>query len=169
MADATTMKDLIVDRIFVKHQAELPPNSIGDRETKPTAGIAASKTNHQQRPRHAESLATTAHTLRVELFSVLGTAGTLLQFYAGLLDPCVGDSTITIDLYKNGVSVLSAPIVLTSANTARQVVAAVLSIPVAALVAGDVFEGVVAVSAGSGTLGKGVFFGLVADETYVAA
>jgi hypothetical protein len=76
-------------------------------------------------------------------------------FKAGSVTACVGAATITVDLKKNGVSVLTATIVLDNANTARVVEAA--TITTTAAVAGDVFEVSVAVAAGGGTIGSGVF------------
>jgi hypothetical protein len=90
--------------------------------------------------------------------------GAVLAISAGVIDPNVGDSTITVDITKNGTSVLDSPITLNSSHTARQVIPGVLDAAETAYDDGDVFEVVFAVTAGSGTLGKGVFVSLVLRE-----
>ena len=73
----------------------------------------------------------------------------------GAIVACIGDSTITVNLYKNGSTVLSAPVVLDNSNTAFAIEAGAISS--ASYSADDVFEVVVSVSAGTGTLGQGLF------------
>jgi hypothetical protein len=68
---------------------------------------------------------------------------------------------VTVDLRKNGTTVLSAVITLNNANTARVAVAGALS--VTTLVAGDVLE-VVTATAGGGTLATGVFAIVTVNE-----
>jgi hypothetical protein len=93
---------------------------------------------------------------------VFGATGTLVGFQAGCVVPCVGTATVTVDLRKNGSTVLSAVITLDSSQTARQQVSAAINN--AAVAVGDVLEVVVTASAGTGTLGQGLFGVLVIDE-----
>jgi hypothetical protein len=118
------------------------------------AGIDQSKLQHQHRDDYAQpnTAATTETKPRAVVY---GVTGSLLSFKAGSIAACIGAATITVDLKKNGVSVLSAPITLNNANTAR--VAVVGTISSAGLVAGDLLEVVVTATAGGGTLGTGVF------------
>lgn len=88
--------------------------------------------------------------------------GTVMAFAAGSIVAATGDSTVTIDLKKNGVSVLSAPIVLNNANTADVPEAAIIS--VGPYTSDDTFTIVQTVSAGSGDLPDGVFWRLVVEE-----
>jgi hypothetical protein len=74
----------------------------------------------------------------------------------------VGDATITVDLLLNGTSCLNDEVVLDSTNTARTIEAAVLE--TTTLADGDVLEVTVAVDAGTGTLGTGLFTELVLIE-----
>lgn len=87
------------------------------------------------------------------------------SFYAGLLVKCTGDSTVTIDLKKNGTSILTTPLVLTSSGTNEIAVQATLATaPTPSLVTDDGLTIVVTVSAGTGTLGTGLFAEARIDE-----
>lgn len=96
------------------------------------------------------------------MFACYGTTATVLQFAAGSIAKAVGDSTVTIDLKKNGSSILSAVITLDSGNTNRLLETATLSST--ALVAGDWLEIVITATVGTGTLPTGVFVRLLLDE-----
>lgn len=89
-------------------------------------------------------------------------AGTTISVRAGVSVACIGDSTITVDVYKNGTTILSAPIVLDNSNTAFAQEAGTIS--VAGYSAGDDLEVVVTVSAGTGTLGQGLHVDVVLNE-----
>lgn len=89
---------------------------------------------------------------------VHGTAGTLKSVMVGSVDKAVGDSTVDVDILKNGVSVLTAAVTLNSSNTDYVAVAG--SINTAATTVGDVFEVEIDATAGTGTLPKGVFVSL---------
>lgn len=119
------------------------------------ASIDYKKLLHQHRKIYAQESATTAAVESRVIHVTHGLTGTALAFKAGSVVANIGNSTISVDLKKNGSSILSAPISLTSSNTARQLVSGTISSP--GLVVGDVLEVSIAVSAGSGTLGKGVF------------
>jgi len=143
-----------------------PANSIADvnvgTPAAGAAGVASSKLNHRYH-KHWPQPNTTATTETRPLFITYGTSGTLVAFKAGSIAPCAGAATITIDLYKNGASVLSAPITLNSSNVAR--VATLGTITAATTAAGDWFDAVITATAGGGTLGTGLFVELVIDET----
>ena len=93
---------------------------------------------------------------------VYGTTGTVVAFEVGSVTACTGDSTITVDLHKNGASILTGVITLDSANTAYIVEAGTLSS--ATLADGDVLEVVVNATVGTGTLGNGVFASCIIRE-----
>ena len=86
---------------------------------------------------------------------MLGATAEIQSVRAGVVVAAVGDSTVTIDLYKNGASILSAPIVLDNTNTAYTEETGTLSSD--DLVQGDCLEVVVTVSAGTGTLPQGLY------------
>ncbi len=120
------------------------------------AQIQATKVQHQQRGSYAQASATTTTAATIPIFTAR-FAGTLIDFVAGVVGVLTGNATTTVDLKKNGTTVLSSTIVLDNANTARVVEAATLNPAAVAYVAGDVFELVMTVNAGSGALGTGFF------------
>jgi hypothetical protein len=73
---------------------------------------------------------------------------------AGSIAIAVGAATVTVDVKKNNVSILTAVITLDTGNTAR--VAEAGTILTASAVAGDTYELVIVATAGGGTLAHGV-------------
>jgi hypothetical protein len=97
----------------------------------------------------------TATTETKVVHGVFGTTGVLSAIKAGSIGVNAGAATVTIDLKKNGTSILSAVITLNNANTARVMVAGTFS--ATTLAVGDVLELVITATAGGGTLATGVF------------
>lgn len=161
MAQSKIDGDLFVGGALGCRTLSPPAGSITNAAVAALAGVSASKLQHQHRVPWSQANVTAAAETRV-VYVCHGTTGTVLAFVAGSIAKAVGDSTATIDLKKNGTTVLSAPIVLDNANTARVVEAGTVSVP--ALVAGDVLEVVVTVSAGSGTLPTGLFAAVTLEE-----
>lgn len=93
--------------------------------------------------------------------------GEVTRFQAGLRDTVTGDSDIAVDLYKNGVSILSAVIHLTSvlAPDGYDQVIAGISPTLGTYTAGDVFEVVITTTLNTGSLGEGLFFQAVFNES----
>ncbi len=135
--------------------------SVADAQVSAGADIAATKVNHQHRAMFAQPNTTATAETKI-IYRCYGTTGTLIEFAAGSIAPCTGNATITVDLHKNGVTVLSAPITLDNANAAR--VAEVGTISDSALVAANVLEVIVAVAAGTGALGTGLFASATINE-----
>lgn len=136
----------------------LKPNAgcIKKAHIEAAAGIEATKLEHQHRAVYAQESATTAAAAKDEVIHVVkGTTGTLKSFEAGCVVACLGDSVVTVDLHKNGVSILVAAVDIDSGDAAYDLVAGVID--TAAVVHDDVLEVVVTVAVGTGTLGKGVF------------
>lgn len=119
------------------------------------AGIEATKLEHQHRAVWAKESDTTAVAEDHVIHVVKGTAGTLKTFKAGCIVASTDADTITVDLHKNGVTVLDAAIVLTNAHAAYEVVNGVID--TAAVAAGDVLEVAVTIQEDGGDVGKGVF------------
>jgi hypothetical protein len=84
----------------------------------------------------------------------LGASGTIRKFSVVNEVKCIGDSTVTVDLKKNGTTVLSAPITLNSSTTINTVISATISSPTYA--AGDRLAVVIDATAGTGTLATGI-------------
>lgn len=95
---------------------------------------------------------------------VKGTTGTLRSFSAGSIAANIGAATVTVDLRRNGSTVLSAVITLDSGNTARVVEAGTINST--ALAAGDLLEVVVVATAGGGTLATGLMAEVRWTEDY---
>lgn len=132
----------------------IPSNAIGDSQVNPASPIAAEKLEHQYNKQVEQKHTETAVAER-RIIHVAYAAGTLEQFQAGCTVANIGDSTVTVDLLKNGSSILSAVPTIDSGDAAFALVLGTISS--AAYVAGDVFEVSITVSAGTGTLGKGTF------------
>lgn len=131
----------------------IPDETVDDDAVAADADIDADKLEHRHLKGHSQP--NTTATAETRTIHVARGSGTLEEFVAGSIAKAVGDSTVTIDLKKNGSSILTAPITLNSSNTNR--VAATQTISSAAYVAGDWFEIVITISAGTGTLPTGVY------------
>jgi len=128
---------------------------VADAHVNPNAGIKASKLQHQHREVYAQESAQAAAAEARVVHVVKGAAGKVRTIKAGCVTPCVGNATITVDLLKNGASILTATFDLTSSESAYELVAGTIDDD--ALEDGDVLEVDIAVNAGTGTPGKGVF------------
>lgn len=135
--------------------AKLNTGCVQKSHVQASAGIEADKLEHQHRAICEQESDTTATAQDHVVHVVKGLTGTIKTVKAGCVVSCVGDATITVDLHKNGTTVLTGAITLTSAQAAYELVAG--TIENAAVVADDVLEIVVTVDAGTGTLGKGMF------------
>lgn len=141
----------------------LPDSSITNLKVQAAAAIDPTKIVQRYRRAWAQATsAVTVATLNQVIAVITGATGTLRIFEAGAVVPHVGDSVCTVDLKKNGTTVLSSPITLNSGQSARQLVAAAISTTVIAV--DDVLEVVTVATIGTGTLALGVFGILSFDE-----
>ncbi len=165
MPQATIPYDLVVQGTGSFKQINLPAGSVT-----PAALAAGAPGNYfpvsgmRQKFRRlfATASAATAATAQQPLHVVVGATATAIGFEAGLITACTGNATVTVDLKINGTSILSAPVVLSDTSTARVPVSA--GILTAALTSGQIVEIVVTVSAGTGTIGQGLFAVFTIDE-----
>ena len=139
----------------------IPAQSIGDQEFGTSDPLGAEKQEHQHTQRFGQAHGTAAAAERRTVHAAR-SAGQLLEFRAGVSVACVGDSTITVDLYKNGSTILSSPVVIDSGDAAYDLLDGAFAST--GYVADDVFEVVVTVSAGTGTLGQGLAAQLMVRE-----
>jgi len=135
-------------------QVTMPTGAVGDDEIEAAAGIAASKVDHRFHVMHKQPN-TTATTETVGLY-LAKAAGTVIGFRAGSIGIAVGAATVTFDLKKNNVTVLTGVLTLNSSNTVRVAVAGTL-VATPTYVANDFFELVITATAGGGTLQTGIF------------
>lgn len=155
--------DLAVNGFLSVKAMKIPDNTLLDAGVNGAAGIQATKLQHQHQKMYLQGSSTTTAAADTKVIhAVYGATGTTVAFRAGCEVPCVGAATITVDLKKNGTTVLSAPISLSSAQAARAMVAGTISVP--GLVTGDVLEVVITATAGGGTIGTGLFAQLVERE-----
>jgi hypothetical protein len=147
---------------------ELPlqAGSVGDEEFKADVPVDPDKLYHRTEPRSYNQPHGTATVANRKVFYLAYRGGEITTVKAGCVVKCTGDSTITVDVLKNGTTILSTPIVLDSSNTNFVSVAGVLdSNPDPhEYVEDSVFEVAVTVSAGSGTLGQGLFVHMNGSE-----
>jgi len=156
---------LVVAGRLTPSALDVPDATIDNAAVKSSAGIAASKLEHQHVFTFTPGVSTlTAAAGAYVLHTCYGTTGQVLAFKAGLVTPCTGDATVTLDLYKNGATMLSSTFDLDSADAALALVAGTIDPAKEDLAADDVLTAVVTVNAGTGSLGAGLFFQLVATE-----
>jgi len=143
---------------------DVPDGSVDNDGVKSAAGIAASKLEHQHQPCYSQESDTTAADEDCVLHVVYGTTGKVTAFSAGCVVANIGDSQVSVDLHKNGSSMLTAAIVIDSGDAAYAVVDGTVDPAKEDVVVDDVLEVVVSAVPGTGTLGKGVFAQAVIEE-----
>ncbi len=158
----TLNHDVHVNGTLSAKTVSLPAGCVGNAAIAAGAGIDASKQEHQHEKTYAQASGSVSATERKVIHVVYGATATILAFRAGSKTACAGAATITVDLLKNGVSILTAVITLDNANTAYIVESAAVLTP--GLVAGDVLEVNITATAGGGTIGNGVFAQVVLEE-----
>ena len=167
MALTTISSDVLIVGSLSSKTFSPPAGCINDTAiaapSAPASAIATSKVRHRFEPFMAQPN-TTATTETKTVHVVRGTAGTINEVVAGSIVACIGGATITLDVKKNGSSVLTGVLTLNSSNTARVAVPASLSGGSVTVAAGDWIEFVVTATTGGGTIGTGFFAQLQIDE-----
>ena len=139
MALDTLNHDLYVNGAFSCKAFTPPAACIPDVAIPANAGIQASKLQQQPEKSYSNGNSTAVPAADQKVIHTgYGAAGSILKFSAGVIQALTGNATISVDLLKNGVSVLTSPIALTNAGAARALVDAVVSQTTYS--AGDVFE-----------------------------
>lgn len=158
----TFEEDLFVRGTLVPSAIAMPQNAItsGD-QVRAGANIPADKTEQRFFP--AWSQPNTAASTETRTLFVARRSGTVNAVLAGSIGVAVGDAITTIDVKKNGTTILSGIITLDSANTARVVELGTIS-GGGTFVAGDWYEVVITATIGTGTLPTGVFVQLEVDQ-----
>ena len=148
--------NMVVDGHFSPKTMDIPANTIVDADVASNAALEATKLRHQHRQVYAKESGTVAVTERFVVHVARG-AGTVELFEAGSVTLCTVDATITVDLLKNGATVLSSTFVLDTGNTARVAEVGTLDAAKVAYIDGDVFEMDFVAAAAAGVLGDGSF------------
>ena len=152
--------DLIVRGGLAAQSMSIPSGAIGNAQVAAGANIDAAKLKHAHRANYAQESATNATAEARVVHVVVGATAVVQAFKAGCVVVAIGSATATVDIKKNGTSILSGgtPITLNSSNTIRVPVSG--TVTTTAAVAGDVFEVVITATSGGGTLAKGIFAAL---------
>jgi hypothetical protein len=138
---------------------------VGDAQVKPAAGISASKVQTRISKIIADNNSAAASSYRRTIWRVFGATCAVQSFRIGIAGTAaVGAATVTVDLLKNGVTILTATVVINNSVAQYGSVAASLAAGAASLVAGDVLDVAITAAAGGGTLPNGFFATLVAYE-----
>lgn len=161
MTAVTFDTDLVVRGTLMPSAIVMPANAI-TTSTQVQAGANINADKLEQRLFPSWSQPNSAATTETRPLFVAKRAGTVNSVIAGSIAAAIGNSTVTLDVKKNGTTILSAVITLDSSNTARITEAGTIS-GVGTFVAGDWFEVVIVATVGSGTLPFGVFAQLEVD------
>lgn len=140
----------------------IPSGSVTNAAVQSLAGIQAEKLENQNKIVLSQGSATTAAAETKPVFVITGATADIVSIKAGSVVANIGDSVCTVDLKKNGTTVLSAPITLDNGDAAYALVAGTVSS--ASLVQDDVVEIVVTATIGTGTLATGLFAVVVLHE-----
>jgi hypothetical protein len=155
--------NLHVQGHFSAYSMSLPTSSVTDDKVSASADISASKLEHQHQLVLAQAHGVAASDERRVIHVVKGATGTVVSFRAGVVVANIGNSTITVDLRKNGTTILTSVITLDSTNVIY-VPESAAGFTSTALVANDVLEVIFDATVGTGTLGQGAFADLVLRE-----
>lgn len=152
MAQSRIDGDFHVNGVLTAKTLDVPASTIVDADVSSAADIGQSKLEHQFEANYGQS--GTAASATIPIGIIYGASGTMLDIRAASIAACVGAATVTVDLKKNGTSMLSAVITLDNANTARVAEAGTLT--TTTLANGDFLELVIVATAGGGTLATGL-------------
>ena len=144
----------------------LPSETVTNANIQTGANVTAAKLEHTHRKMYSQTGTATAATIPIHL--VNGATARNLYVRAGSIAIAIGAATVTIDVKKNGTSVMtsSTPITLNSSNVARTAVE--LSIATTTAVVSDLYELVITATAGGGTIPTGLFVEFEIDEVATA-
>lgn len=162
MAQDRVENDLLVTGTLTCRALGVNTATITNAMVHATADVDASKLEHQYQHVVADAYATSATSYRKLIHDVRGATGTLLEFRCRASQANVGDSTVTIQLKKNGSNILSASVSFSSADAAFALKTGTFTST--ALVADDYLEVDITATVGTGTLAKGMIISLALRE-----
>lgn len=139
----------------------IPDSAVGDQQFNAADPLTAAKQQHQYVEKFTQASGSNA-AAETRVVHHAHAGGTVAAVHVGSVVAATGNSTVTVDVKKNGTTILSSTIVLDNGNTAYVSEAGTVS--VSSYIAGDTFTVVVSVSAGSGTLPQGLFVAVVFRE-----
>lgn len=154
--------DLVVRGTIVATAVVQPAGSVTSDSVQAGANIDADKLESRIYVSHAQP--NTAATTETRTLFVAQRPGIINKVQAGSIAKAVGDSTVTVDVKKNGTTILSSVLTLNSSNVNRTPADATIDGTQDDYVAGDWFEVVITATIGTGTLPTGVFVQVEADQ-----
>ena len=163
---ASLLDEVVITRLTVSGTLTAPANTIGGTSLLAADPVPTDKARHRFMPRLAQVHGSSA-TAERRVVHRARAAGTLIEFKVGVAVAATGDSTVTVDLRKNGTTILNATLVIDNGDVAYTGILSALftgGVTTIAYASGDVFEVVITVSAGTGTLPQGLFCIPVFDE-----
>ena len=153
---------LHVDGNLTMKTIGLPAGGVVNTHVSENAGLDATKLKHQYEITQAQGSGDNVAAETQVRHLVYGTTGEVIAFEGGSIVAGLGTYEVTIDLLKNGTTVLTTPVVLTTNETAMEVVSSVIG--TTPLVANDVLEVDISITGTTGTAAQGVFSRLVVRE-----
>lgn len=163
MPQSTHDGDLYVRGTLRANSLAVPANAVGNDQVNAGDPLAATKVEHQFVKVYEQGRATNLTTTTGQVVHSAYADGEVVEVAAGYT--VAGSSwtgSAVVDVKKNGTSVLSGTITLDAGNTVYVPETGTLSTP--AYSADDALEVVVTVTAGTGTLPKGLFVRVVLRE-----
>lgn len=145
--------DLYVTGNIGSATLSIPAGTLINAGVNASADISATKLEMQHSVTYGQN--GTASSVTVPIHCVRNASGAVVSIEAGSVVANIGAATVTVDLKKNGTTMLTGVITLDNANTAYLSEAGTLSST--ALVDGDVLTLVIVATAGGGTLATGLF------------
>jgi len=144
---------VVTDVLRVNTSADFPASSITNTMIATSADIDASKLEQYKVVTYAQ--AGTAATETVILGVIRGATGLTLAVECSNVTACAGASTVTVDVKKNGTTILSSVVTLDSSTGALGVETG--TVTVTSLADGDVLTAVITANqSGTDALASGV-------------
>lgn len=152
--------DLYITGTLSTASLSIPALTVDNAAVSASAAIVYTKLVHKHNKTYAQSGNSIDETKVIHV--VHGATCTLLNFEVGVVTAFAGSDACTVDLKKNGVSVLSAAVTLDSGDAAYAKVAGTIS--TAGGVDGDVYTVVQDFTTAAGTPATGVWASLALAE-----
>lgn len=155
--------DLHVKGILSFDGIEYPTEKLGNEAVDPADPLEVNKVRQQVNRLYTQSKGAAVATVTGVVQHLALTNGSLDSVQLGLLVASTGAATIVVDLKKNGVTVLTAPVTLNSTHAAYTIVTAGIA-GGGGYLADDIFELTVTATAGGGVVGQGLFVNMTFRE-----
>jgi hypothetical protein len=167
MSTSTLVGNLNVTGHLRPGSITIPVESIGNSEIDGGRPIDADKQIHQYNVCVGDPRATSIATTTGRFLYMARGSGDITEFSAGVIVAGVtwaGGGQAVVDLLKNGVSAVSSTITIDGSTAALEAGEQGAGFSSTAYTDGDVFEVVITVTAGTGTVPKGFYCALVVRE-----